>query len=44
MNIKEEHPNSKEKRERRKDDMKGRKKDKPNNLVQVKLFKKTWSS
>jgi hypothetical protein len=41
MNIKEEHPNSKEKRERRKDDMKGRKKDKPNNLVQVQLLKKT---
>lgn len=44
MNIKEEHPSSKEKRERRKDDMKGRKKDKPNNLVQVQLFKKSSSS
>lgn len=43
MNIKEEHPNSKEKRERRKDDTKGRKKDKPNNLVQVQLFKNTYT-
>jgi len=44
MNIKQEHPNSKEKLERRKDDMKGRKKDKLNNFVQTQLFKKTWSS
>jgi hypothetical protein len=37
--IKEE-PNSKEKRDRRKDDGKGRRRDKPNNLVQVQLFKR----
>lgn len=37
INIKEEHPNSKEKRGRRKDDGKGRKREKLNNLIQVQL-------
>jgi hypothetical protein len=39
VTIKEE-PNSREKRDRRKDDGKGRRRDKPNNLVQVQLFKR----
>jgi hypothetical protein len=34
-----EEPSSKEKRDRRKDDGKGRRRDKPNNLVQVQLLK-----